>query len=246
MVGDVTGDGWDDLVVLHTSGNYENIWVFPSDGQRLGAPQRWRYMMRWDSRPTRWSLADLDGDGVSELLGVDSADWYGPTMYYSAVTLVPGGAYTYGESVFSPVGGAGWSSPGSRQAAGDVTGDGLPDLVTVHEQAGGGMLVWMHENCSIGPSSFCFADPVVWQNLKTGGWSFAGSKQGLADTNGDGILDLVSVHQQSGNPGMLVWRHRSTGAGLVAPQVVADLRAGGWSYSSSRVGIAKTYGVLVN
>jgi hypothetical protein len=64
---------------------------------------------------------------------------------------------------------------------------------------------------------------VIWQDLRTGGWSFAGSRQYLADTDDDFTDDLVSVHSQSGNPGILLWRHLSTGDGLQSPQIVADL-----------------------
>ena len=49
--------------------------------------------------------------------------------------------------------------------------------------------------------------------------------------------------QPGGDPGILIWRHLSTGSGLAAPQIVADLRAGGWSYAYSREGVAETYGV---
>ena len=130
----------------------------------------------------------------------------------------------------------------SRQLVGDVTGDGRDDLVTVHQQPNGGILVWVHPNCNYGYT--CLQAPVVWQDLRTGGWSFAGSRQYLADTNGDGKDDLVGVHQQSGNPGELIWRHLSTGTGFSTPQIIADLRTGGWTYAASREGVANLYGEI--
>jgi hypothetical protein len=42
-----------------------------------------------------------------------------------------------------------------------------------------------------------------------------------------------------------VRRHTSTGGGLATPEIVSDLRTGGWSYSGSREGVADTDGVLV-
>ena len=66
----------------------------------------------------------------------------------------------------------------------------------------------------------------------------------LGDTDGDGMDGLVSVHSQSGNPGMLIWRHVSSGAGLFPPQVISDLKTGGWTYSVSREGVADTYGLV--
>jgi hypothetical protein len=123
--------------------------------------------------------------------------------------------------------------------AGDVTGDGLADVVTLHAQAGNpGLLVWVHRNCTVPGGPVCFASPAIWQDLRAGGWSYAGSRQYLADSDGDGAQDLVTVHSQSGNPGLLVWRHLSTTTRLSTPQIVSDLRAGGWSYASSRAAVA--------
>src|SRR3954465_12320783 len=82
----------------------------------------------------------------------------------------------------------------------------------------------------------------VWQDLRSGGLSCAGSRQYLADTKGDGLDDLVTVHQQAGNPVELVWRHVSTGSGLAAPLAIADLRSGGWTYLASRDGVARISG----
>jgi hypothetical protein len=244
MLGDVTGDGWDDLVVAHANGQFgTNIWVFPSDGSRLGPPQLWMASPNAWGPTNRFSLADLDGDGRADFVWTFGGSnlVYMPYMSTGSNFSVDGAVN--GGPVFVGPSSAGWSFSGSRLLASDVTGDGLVDLVTVHSQPGGGILVWMHENCSDG-TSFCLQAPVVWQDLRTGGWSFAGSRQYLADTDGDFIADLVSVHQQSGNPGELIWRHRSTGTGFSTPQVIADLRTGGWTYSASREKVADLYGEL--
>ena len=84
---------------------------------------------------------------------------------------------------------------------------------------------------------------MVWQELKTGGWSFAGSRQYLADTNGDGLDDLISVHSQAGG-GEIVWRALSTGTGFGTPQIVANLKTGGWNYLNSREKVASLYGQI--
>jgi hypothetical protein len=121
----------------------------------------------------------------------------------------------------------------------------MVDLLTIHAQPNDGVLVWLHQGyLDAGTGAPRTLPPVVWQDLRTGGWSFAGSRQYTADTNGDDIDDLVTVHRQAGNPGELLWRHVSTGAGLLAPQVIADLRTGGWNYSVSREGVADTWGLF--
>lgn len=246
MLADVNGDGWEDLVVRHriVGTAVDNVWVFPSDGQKLGPPTLWGQVGHQVN--SRQLMADVDGDGMSNMVLVD--EWGPPwaheldyTSSQSPVTPDPLAGDFNGLSVlFQGPASAGWSWAGSRQLAGDVTGDGMDDLVTVHAQAGGGMLVWVHRNC--GQVYGCLDAPQVWQDLKTGGWSFAGSRQYLADTNGDGLDDLVSVHSQGGNPGELVWRALSTGSGFAAPQIVADLKTGGWSYLNSRESVARLYG----
>jgi hypothetical protein len=245
MVADVNGDGWDDLVVRHRLvGTWsDNIWVFLSDGQRLGPPQLWEGDGHYSSM--REVYSDFTGDGRDDRLTVmPVVTQTGYALDYSVnPTYWDGQGGGIQSSAFSGPASAGWSFAASRQLAGDVTGDGRIDVITVHAQAGGGLLVWMHRGCGDGWSP-CLEAPVIWQDLRTGGWSFAGSRQYLADTNGDGRDDLVTLHSQSGNPGILVWRHLSTGSGLADPQIVADLRTGGWSYGASREGVADTYGLL--
>jgi hypothetical protein len=247
MVGDVNGDGWDDLVVQHRLGGGfgANIWVFLSDGQRLGAPQLWAADTSWHPG-YRYLLADANGDGRDDIIEVETI------VGESGYALAYVGKFSDGSSTFSgwhelfegPAS-AGWSFAASRQLAGDVTGDGADDLVTIHAQPNGGILVWVHQwNADPSNGTVAKAAPMLWQDLRMGGWSFAGSRQHLADTNGDGADDLISVHSQSGNPGILLWRHLSTGSGLAAPQIVADLRTGGWSYSVSRESVADTYGAF--
>lgn len=246
LVADVTGDGWDDLVVIHNLTNGRtvtgaNVWVFPNNGFRLSAPQLWGTIMH---TPGRFLVSDMNSDGLADLVEVG----YSRNQFTHADDLTymvhenAGGSFYAGYSpVFQGPTSAGWSAAASRQLAGDVNGDGANDFVTVHDQAGGGLLVWVHLNCGPGTTN-CFKPPVIWQDLRSGGWSFVASRQYLADTTGDGIDDLVSVHAQSGNPGELIWRHVSTGSGLLTPQLIADLRTGGWNYSASRDSVADTYG----
>lgn len=241
-VGDVNGDGWDDLVVQHRNGYSGNSWVFYSDGIQLGEPQLWG-TTNWGGSSQRFLVGDLNSDGLADLADITTGPHQRQTGLNYGVILDGYYGFRPGRA-FSGATSSGWSFSGSRQLAGDVTGDGRTDLVTVHAQAGGGVLVWMHRSCISATTPYCFQEPVVWQDLRSGGWSFAGSRQHLADTNGDGIDDLISVHSQSGNPGILVWRHLSTGQGFRTPQVVADLRSGGWSYAASRESVADTYGVF--
>jgi hypothetical protein len=251
MVADVTGDGWDDLVVVHNLRNSYgvingNLWVFPNNGYRLSAPQLWGTL---GHAPERFLMADVNNDGRAELIEVGySINWTTDARDLSYMAYYnQGSSFNFGyDNAFQGATSAGWSAANSRQLAGDVDGDGLTDLVTVHAQAGGGVLVWVHRGCvNTGAGNpFCTRPPEIWQDLRSGGWSFAASRQYLADTNNDGLDDLVTVHAQSGNPGELIWRHLSTGSGFGTPQVISDLRTGGWTYRASREGVADIFGLF--
>jgi FG-GAP-like repeat len=255
MVGDVDGDGWDDLVVRHRYGStHANVWVFFSDGSGFGQPKLWyRELLTHGFDGTRHVMADIGMSplGTSWSISADSwEDWWairpyeggimvdgmrgGPHGWFGISNPTEWGRKTESETQLRSATGGGWSYAASRQLVGDVTGDGLNDLVSVHRQGNGGLLVWVH----LGKTS---ASP--WQDLRTGGWSYDGSRQHLADTDGDGIQDLISVHSQAGNPGMLIWRSLGTASGFATPEVMVDLKTGGWSYSASREGVADTYGV---
>lgn len=218
-----------------------NVWVFENNRSGgLNAAGLWFSEDLHFDEGNRWLLGDLDGDLQADLIRVRPP---GPGMRTSnglAIDYYPnhiGTYFNWPEAVQWLGHEGGWSYTGSRQVVGDVTGDGIDEVLSIHAQGGNpGLLVWKHGNEA--------TKPTVWQDLRTGGWSFASSRQHLADTNGDFLDDLVSVHAQGANPGELVWRHVSTGVGLRAPQVLADLKTGGWNYQASRESVADLVGVM--
>ena len=112
------------------------------------------------------------------------------------------------------------------------------------------MIVWGHENCEptegISTAAVDRLVPLVlWQDLRGGTLTYAGSRHHLADTDADGLQDLVSIHQTS-TGAMTVLRSLSDMHEVSLPaQVVANLRSsGGWKWASSRESVANTWGVL--
>jgi hypothetical protein len=181
----------------------------------------------WPLSSNRVLGGDIQADGAPDAVLVKEDPSGGFTLH--AVPWHPDGYYD--TAAVTQWGGAstgGFSFDSSRQLMGDVTGDGLPDVVTIHDQSTGGLRVWLHEN-----SGFGFEAPVLWQDLRTGGWSYDDSRQTLGDVNGDGMLDLVSSHRQS-TGGLRIWVHLSSGSALAAPSLWEDLRTGGWSFAHSR------------
>ena len=98
----------------------------------------------------------------------------------------------------------GWSWENSRQLVGDVDGDGLDDVVSVHSNpfAPGdiGTNVWVHHNTGDG-----FANPELWAQLQDTErpylLPFFQTRYALGDTDGDGRADLVSTAPDSTAPG---------------------------------------------
>jgi len=138
----------------------------------------------------------------------------------------------------------GWSFGASRQLLGDVTGDGYDDVVTVHQAARGKILVFGHENCEQGdvtPGVNCLDTPAVWQDLRGGSWSYFDSQQFLADTDADGLEDLISIHRTPRGVG--VYRHLSDGSSFAAPETLNHLV--GWNFTWTRGSVADTWGELI-
>jgi hypothetical protein len=140
MAADVTGDGWDDLVVRLYRGCsggfcYTDDMVFASDGRRLGTPRRWA--QEKSATPgldaARHLLADVDGDGAADWITVSAAGG----GYQAARRLSTGTAFGAPAALFDGTG-AGLTYANSRSLAGDVTGDGQADLVTIATSGVGG------------------------------------------------------------------------------------------------------------
>jgi hypothetical protein len=238
MAADVTGDGWDDLVVRLYRGCtggycYTDDIVFVSDGTRLGAPRRWAQerSMTPGLDAARHMLADVDGDSVADWITVKP----GGSGGYEAERRISSGTAFGTPALLFDGNSTGFTWADTRTLAGDVTGDGMADLVTIAKSGPIGLAAWVQPSEG-GPAT-------QWQDLIATGWSFANSRQYLADTDGDWIDDLVTVHKSSG-AGFLVWRHVSDGTTLAAPDLVDDLRTTGWNYAYSREGIAHTIGVM--
>lgn len=244
VAGDVNGDGWDDLVLVHRGRVGGIVWAMLSDGTKLGAPQRWGSTVV-DFTSSSYFMADVDGDFNEDVLfsGKPKGDTNGTFYAYVSPTRADGtGAVGVNRMIdWFPII-EGYTQTNTRQMAGDVTGDGLADLVTM-VGTNTELNVWVSVNCSTGPGDNCWEALAQWQTL-TSGWSFPNSRQYLADTNGDYIEDVVTLHR-SGTGGMYVWRHVSDGSTLLTPERGVGLSAGsGWNFSLSRESVANTWGAI--
>lgn len=175
-IGDVTGDGRPDLVV-GAGGSSSDVVLLSSQGAG------WSELRRWTNADpsfgARIALGDLDGDGDQEV--VVGA----PEVPCDAVEGV---VYMYAGGALPPIAPARVYGPGvcARYlgvdlAAGDVTGDGVDDLIV----PGSGRVDVLQGGAAI-PATYTFRLPV-----SGAGPVQALSRVAVGDVTGDGLSDVV-------------------------------------------------------
>ncbi|MFF5633693.1 FG-GAP repeat domain-containing protein [Streptomyces sp. NPDC012825] len=150
---------------------------------------------------------DVDGDGVGDLLGQDQ---------WGDLFLHPG-VKEFGKPSISDKGvrvGTGWPLD-TVIAAGDVTGDGRPDLLSRHD----GVQLRVHPGT--GSATAPFGAPVAVGK----GWQAYAYLASPGDMDGDGRSDLVAV-----TPGGDVYRYSATGLGGTSVFAGRVKIASGWKY----------------
>lgn len=139
----------------------------------------------------------------------------------------------------------------SRAITGDVTGDGLPDIVTSARFANvggiadtGAVYVWKSNAMGGAPTALLRVPGAVAQDRLS---ESSGQGVQLADVTGDGILDVVATASLADVGGITnagavyVWRGGTSLTGTVDP--LATLRVAG--ASNNRLGEATGQGVLL-
>jgi len=166
--GDVNGDGHLDLAAHPRKGAGPRVWL--GDGGRSWTPASEGLVIPGGTCGVGVELADLDGDGHLDLGVADHC--YGPFVFFGDGA----GSWRLGPLV-DP------SDPKGLEdlAFGDVTGDGIPDLVGVGSFRGG---------------------LVAYRGDGAGGWEAidlglpsrgTGNGVALADLDGDGRLDVAAA-----------------------------------------------------
>jgi hypothetical protein len=166
-VGDFNGDGIADVVLAGESG----IWLFFGKGGGVFSPGVLIPVSNEATESQAVIAADFNGDGKLDL----AVGYYlFPPGEGGFIVLLGNGNGTFQPPVF-------YSVPSSYvrwMAAGDLNGDGYPDLVVNLEEVLGDLL--------------------IFPNNRSGGFSAPTEAPltcldfAIADVNGDGILDLVS------------------------------------------------------
>ena len=169
-IGDLNGDGKDDVLLRHVDGRWM---YYPMNGRTPIESQRGTVALE---RSANWQLAgigDMDGDGKDDvLLRHTDGRWKGYLM--DGKTVLDSGSITGLPT--DPV----WNVAG----LGDLGGDGKTDVVLRHPDG-----QWLHaplDGLTVAPN--IAVEPNLTKSAK---WSVAG----IADLNGDGRDDILLRHE---------------------------------------------------
>ncbi|MEV4628060.1 VCBS repeat-containing protein [Micromonospora sp. NPDC049523] len=216
--GDVTGDGVDDIVMAYQIGDGTfGFYVYKSGVTSLG---RWYTSGPFNLGPVggRLVVGDFTGDGKAEpALVRDDGD--GTMTIYRWVSTGTSFSRT---TDYSSTGSFNLANVGDRVASGDVTGDGIDDIVMAYQLADGtfGYYVYKSGVSSLG----------AWYNSGQYNLGPVDARLVVGDFTGDRKAEPALVHDDGGGA-MTIHRWTSNGSSFSR---TTDLTAP--SFTVSQVG----------
>jgi hypothetical protein len=247
---DVDGDGWTDIINVAQPDVNEVLYTSPKEGtvqphgtaswyknpgpQLPGDPMWISTPLHGDLRFEQHGLVDMNGDGFPEILGAckgcDAANTKG---YFQSDRTHPESPWTFHSITVAytfPFGGMGWVA---GIGAGDVDGDGLPDLL---ERTG----VWLQQPGAAWSQTACTGKGVPTgcglikektTLLPTGFYNGTTDSQGrvgpglifATDMDGDGLTDIVAADWAYGVG--LFWYRQTDGLRFTKFQFMGDSQA---------------------
>jgi hypothetical protein len=260
---DVDADGWTDIINIASIDTDEltrtnpkigivqphaTAYWYKNPGPALAGDPKWtKILMHQDVRGEHHGLFDVDGDGFPEIFGACKSQGCTPATtkgYYQANRDNPAAGWTYHVvtiPVTFPFGGTGKLH---GEGAGDVDGDGLPDLL---ERSG----VWLQK-----PGGLWNSTPCVGKDVPAGcGWIKTNFYDGLPDGSGnkgpshiyaadmdkDGLSDVVAADWAHGQG--LFWYRQGAGFSFTKYRFAGDVLTnpdGGVQEDLARWGVAFT------
>jgi hypothetical protein len=196
---DMDGDGWTDIINIascdattpvspapHPQAAGSGYW-YKNPGPGLAGDPMWAsYEIHGDMKLEHKGIFDLNGDGKPEIFAACKNCPPGQTKgYYQADWSNPTSGWTFHpvtRSYVFPFGGTGWMH---GLGAGDINGDGKPDLL---ERSG----IWLQPDSPTAAwhwIAVSLSDTPAQDNTGNHG----GSHMFSFDINGDGLADIVST-----------------------------------------------------
>ncbi|MFC9688276.1 discoidin domain-containing protein [Kribbella sp. NPDC056951] len=207
--GDVDGDGRPDAIAVFDKGfDQTTVWNLVQ-----GRDGRYDGVIGWDSginggyglSRTRSVTGDFDGDGKTDVMLMRTETGQRLGLYLLKAT---GGAYEpRGQAVWRSSG-EGWSLGTTRMLAGDLNADGRDEIVLQRDTFDGGWQAYVLSGAGGG-------QPASWLRTAPSSGQWAKSSPVIADLDGDGRKDLVTLDDRGGCR-LRATFFRSTGTGFDA------------------------------
>ena len=184
-MGDSDGDGKSDLFKIQSSDERYLVWL--SSGAKFYQIQQW-YDGSYDYGTYRFMIADVNGDGKEDVVGMDAND------ERFVVWLSNGSGFNPGQQWYN--GSFDYSAYQFNLA--DVNGDGKKDVVGIGANDER-FVVWLSNGSG-------FNQGQQWYN---GVYNYSAYQFNLADVNGDGKEDIVGIG--ANDERYLVWLSNGSG-----------------------------------
>ncbi|MGW8743967.1 FG-GAP-like repeat-containing protein [Streptomyces sp. NPDC055794] len=208
--GDMDGDTRPDIISRDRAGR---LWFSPGSGTagRIIGTGGWNAM----SALTRHG--DFSRDGREDVIAREAAT--------GRLWLYPGtGSGRLGARKL--IGTGGWNGMRAITASGDLTGDGLTDLVAAEKSTG---RLYLYSGTATGGLG-------ARKLIGTGGWNAMNTLVGTGDTNGDGHPDLYARQAATGQ----LWLYPGTGSGGLGARKL--IGTGGWNSMAHLVAVGDVNG----
>ncbi|MGW7449112.1 RICIN domain-containing protein [Kitasatospora sp. NPDC054795] len=191
FLADRTGAGRHDIVALRPA---KGAVTAPSRGDGTFDDEQALYKSAPALAPTDlWTLADTTGSGKPDVV-VLAADGVRVSLQGDSGKFAPAAGKLVLKAFGSDPKAGGWLADQHPRFLADTTGDGRLDLVGCHEDG-----VWISLQADDGTFADLPDEPALkafGHGEEAGGWLLAKHPRFLADTTGDGRLDLVGCHDE--------------------------------------------------